>query len=293
MKYTCSVAMGPIDQLLDIAKTAEELGFDAIALPDSLFYMEKQSADYPYTADGSRMWGPDTPWVDPLIAAGAMGAVTTTLRFYTNVMKLGSRNPLLLARQVGSVANLTNNRFGFGVGIGWAPEEFEWCGVPFKRRGARVDEMIEVIKLVLGGGMVEFHGEFFDFDRLQMSPAPSEPVPFYVGGHTDVALKRAARVGDGWTSAMMTAEQLGRTIRVLNKYRDEYGLLDRPFEFQAVCVDKSGVAGHRELAEIGVTDNIVIPWLFDGHSFDAPLKDKQDSMKWFADTYIHSGWQDR
>ena len=293
MKYTCSVAMGPIDQLIGLAKTAEEVGFDSIALPDSLFYMEKQSADYPYTPDGSRMWNENTPWVDPLIAAGAMGAVTSTLRFYTNVMKLGSRNPLLLARQVGSVANLTNNRFGFGVGIGWAPEEFEWCGVPYKRRGARVDEMIDVIKLVLGGGMVEFHGEFFDFDRLQMSPAPSEPVPFYVGGHTDVALKRAARVGDGWTSAMMKADQLAETIRALNKYRAEYGRSDEPFEFQAVCIDKFGVDGHRELAEIGVTDNIVIPWIFDGLSFDAPLKDKQDSLKRFADTYIHSGWQNK
>ena len=116
MKYTCSIAMGPIDQLIDIAKTAEEVGFDAIALPDSLFYMEKAAADYPYTPDGSRMWDENTPWVDPLIATAAMGAVTSTLRFYTNVMKLGSRNPLLLARQVGSVANLTNNRFGFGVG---------------------------------------------------------------------------------------------------------------------------------------------------------------------------------
>ena len=95
------------------------------------------------------MWDENTPWVDPLIAAGAMGAVTSTLRFYTNVMKLGSRNPLLMARQVGSVANLTNNRFGFGVGIGWAPEEFEWCGVPYAKRGKRVDEMIEVIKLLL------------------------------------------------------------------------------------------------------------------------------------------------
>jgi probable F420-dependent oxidoreductase len=291
MKYTVSIAMGPIDQLLELAKTAEELGFDAIALPDSLFYMEKQSADYPYTPDGSRMWGPDTPWVDPLIAAGAMGAVTSTLRFYTNVLKLGSRNPLLLARQVASVANLTGNRFGFGVGIGWAPEEFEWCGVPYKRRGARVDEMIDVIKLVLDGGMVEFHGDFYDFDRLQMSPAPSESVPFYVGGHTDVALKRAARVGDGWTSAMMKAEQLAETIRTLNKYREEFGRADSPFEFQAVCIDKFGVDGHRELAESGVTDNIVIPWLMDGFGFDASLKDKQDSMKRFADTYIHSGWQ--
>ena len=195
MQYTCSIAMSPIDQLVEIAKTAEEVGFDSIALPDSLFYMEKAvgglSVHPRRLADVERR---TPPWVDPLIAAGAMGAVTSTLRFYTNVMKLGSRNPLLLARQVGSVANLTNNRFGFGVGIGWAPEEFEWCGVPYAKRGKRVDEMIEVIKLVLDGGMVEFHGEFYDFDKLQMSPAPTKPVPFYVGGHTEVALQ-ARRAG--------------------------------------------------------------------------------------------------
>lgn len=293
MKYTCSIAMGRIDELLDIARTAEEIGFDSIALPDSLFYMEKAAANYPYTPDGSRMWNENTPWVDPLIAAGAMGAVTSTLRFYTNVMKLGSRSPLLLARQVGSVANITNNRFGFGVGIGWAPDEFEWCGVPYQRRGARVDEMIEVIKLVLGGGMVEFHGEFYDFDRLQMSPAPSEPIPFYVGGHTDVALKRAARVGDGWTSAMMTRDQLADTIAKLNKCRSELGRGTVPFEFQAVCVDRSGVDGHRDLVEIGVTDYITIPWLLDGLSYAAPLSAKKDSMKRFAETYVHSGWQDK
>ncbi|WP_407937585.1 MULTISPECIES: TIGR03619 family F420-dependent LLM class oxidoreductase [Mycobacteriaceae] len=291
MQYTCAVPMCQIDQLIDIARTAEEVGFTSIALPDSIFYMEKQSADYPYTPDGSRMWDENTPWVDPLIAAGAMGAVTSTLRFYTNVMKLGSRNPLLLARQVGSVANLTNNRFGFGVGIGWAPEEFEWCGQPYAKRGKRVDEMIEVIKLVLAGGMVEFHGEFYDFDKLQMSPAPTEPVPFYVGGHTDVALRRAARVGDGWTSAMMTGEQLAETIAKLKALLAEYGRADDPFEFQAVCIDKFGVDGHRELAESGVTDNIVMPWVFEGLGFDAPLQPKLDSMKRFAETYIHSGWQ--
>ncbi len=293
MKYTVSIAFSPLDQLIDIAKTAEELGFDNIALPDSIFYFEKQSVDYPYTADGKRMFDENSPWVDPLILAGTLGAVTSTLRFYTNVMKLGSRNPLLLARQVGSVANLTGNRFGFGVGIGWAPEEFEWCGVPYAKRGKRVDEMIDVIKLVLGGGMVEFHGDFYDFDRLQMSPAPSEPVPFYVGGHTDVALKRAARVGDGWTSAMMTGAELAETIGKIEALRAEYDRADGPFEYQAVCIDKFGVDGHRELAEAGVTDNIVIPWVFDGLSFDAPIEQKKDSLKRFADTYIHSGWQDR
>jgi probable F420-dependent oxidoreductase len=291
MQYTCAVPMCPIDQLIELAKTAEEVGFDNIALPDSIFYMEKQAADYPYTADGSRMWNEETPWVDPLIAAGAMGAVTSKLRFYTNVMKLGSRNPVLMARQVGSVANLTNNRFGFGVGIGWAPEEFEWCGQPYAKRGKRVDEMIDVIKLLLGGGMVEFHGEFYEFERLQMSPAPTKPVPFYVGGHTDVALKRAARVGDGWTSAMLTCDQLAEIIGKIKKLLADAGRAGDPFEYQAVCIDKFDVEGHRDLVAAGVTDNIVMPWVFDGLGFDAPLDKKQDSLKRYADTYIHSGWQ--
>ncbi|WP_063022349.1 TIGR03619 family F420-dependent LLM class oxidoreductase [Nocardia niwae] len=286
MRFTVGIALSPLDQLTELAKTAEECGFASIALPDSLFYMKSAAAKYPYTADGSRFWGPDTPWVDPLIGATAMAAVTSRIRFYTNVLKLGSRNPLLLARQVGSVANLSGNRFGFGVGIGWAPEEFEWCGVPFARRGARVDEMIEVIKLVLAGGMVEYHGEFFDFDPLQISPAPSEPVPFYIGGHTDAALRRAARVGDGWTSAMMTYDELRRTIGELDALRAQFGRTDEPFEIQAVCVDRFGRSGYQDLADAGVTDAIVVPWLADGIGFDGELAAKQDSLRKFAQQYI-------
>ncbi|MBF6325536.1 TIGR03619 family F420-dependent LLM class oxidoreductase [Nocardia cyriacigeorgica] len=282
MKFTLGIALSPLEQLPELAKTAEECGFASIALPDSLFYMKTAEAKYPYTPDGSRFWGPETPWVDPLIGATAMAAVTSRIRFYTNVLKLGSRNPLLLARQVGSVANMSGNRFGFGVGIGWAPEEFEWCGVPFKRRGARVDEMIEVIKLVLGGGMVEYHGEFFDFDPLQMSPAPTEPVPFYIGGHTDAALRRAARVGDGWTSAMMKFDQLCETIETLGQLRAEYGRAEQPFEIQAVCIDKFARSGYQELADAGVTDAIVVPWLMDGIGFDGELSAKQESLRKFA-----------
>ncbi len=286
LQFTLGVAMSPLDQLLELAQTAEECGFSSIALPDSLFFMKSASAKYPYTADGSRFWGPDTPWVDPLVAAAAMAAVTSRIRFYTNVMKLGSRNPLLLARQVGSVANLSGDRFGFGVGVGWAPEEFEWCGVPFARRGARVDEMIEVIKLVLSGGMVEYHGEFFDFDPLQVSPAPRVPVPFYVGGHTAAALRRAARVGDGWSSAMMTYDVLQRTIEELATLRSEFGRAEQSFEIQAVCVDRSGRSGYQDLADVGVTDAIVVPWLADGIGFDGQLAAKQDSIRKFAEQYI-------
>ncbi len=282
MKFTVGIAMSPLDQLTELARCAEECGYASIALPDSLFFSEKVSADYPYTPDGSRMWNAETPWVDPFVAAAAMGAVTSRIHFYTQVLKLGSRNPLLLARQVGSVAHMTGNRFGLGVGLGWSPEEFEWCGVPFKDRGRRVDEMIDVLKLVLGGGMVEHHGDFFDFDRLQMSPAPTEPVPFYVGGHSPAALKRAARVGDGWTSAMIKFDDLKSVIEQLT----DLGAFERPFEIQAVCVDRFGLDGYRQLEEIGVTDVIVLPWLFHGVGFDGSLEAKKDGLRRFADEVL-------
>lgn len=285
MKFTVSIAMSPLDQIVELARTAERCGFYSIALPDSIFYSEQVSARYPYTPDGSRMWNADTPWVDPIAAAAAMGAATERIRFCTQVLKLGSRYPLPLARQVGSVAALTGNRFTLGVGLGWSPEEFEWCGVPYAHRGRRADEALEVLRLVLGGGMVSHHGEFFDFDALQMSPAPTEPVPVFVGGHTEPGLRRAARY-DGWTSAMIRFDELRDIIGKLTALRAEYGRAEDPFEIQAVCVDRFGLDGYRQQAEIGVTDAIVVPWVFDGIGFDGELRAKQDSLARFADEII-------
>ncbi|MBE9375481.1 TIGR03619 family F420-dependent LLM class oxidoreductase [Saccharopolyspora sp. HNM0983] len=285
MKFTLSLAMCPLTELTELTRTAEECGFSSVALPDSLFYSEHVSADYPYTADGSRMWDADTPWADPLVTTAALGAATERIRFYTSVLKLGPRNPVLLARQLASVAVLTGDRFGLGVGVGWAPEEFEWCGAPFERRGARVDESIEIIRRILRGGMVEYHGEHFDFGKLQMSPAPDRAMPIYVGGHSKPALRRAARVGDGWASAMMGIDELRSTIGTLSELRREYGNTG-PFEIQAVCVDRFGRDGYREQADIGVTDAITVPWMLEGYGFHAPLRDKQDSIRRFADEVV-------
>lgn len=286
MRFSLSIAMNPLDQLGELARAAEEAGFSSIVLPDSLFYSEQVSADYPYTPDGSRFWDADTPWVDPLVATAAMGAVTERIEFSTSVLKLGSRNPVLLARQVASVAVLTGGRFGLGLGIGWAPEEFEWCGAPYARRGRRFDEAIEVLQLILDGGMVEYHGEFFDFGRLQMSPAPPKRVPFYIGGHTDVALRRAARVADGWSSAMMTLDQLRETIGRLKVLVAERGREHDPFEFQAVCVDRFGLDGFHEQEAAGVTDAITMPWVFEGLGFDAEAGPKVDAIRRFGEEII-------
>jgi alkanesulfonate monooxygenase SsuD/methylene tetrahydromethanopterin reductase-like flavin-dependent oxidoreductase (luciferase family) len=115
-----------------------------------------------------------------------------------------------------------------------------------------------------------------------MSPAPSEPVPVYVGGHTEPALRRAARTGDGWTSAMIRFDDLRGVIDRLSALRAEYGRTG-PFEIQAVCVNRFGVDGYRAQADIGVTDAIVVPWVFYGVGLDGPIEAKKDGMKRFAD----------
>lgn len=286
MKFTMSIAMNPLDELTALAATAEECGFASVHLPDSICFARNVSEPYPYTPDGSRFWDESTPWVDPMVAASAMATATSSIRFYTGVLKLGLRNPVLFARQIGSVAVLTGGRFGLGVGLGWGPEEFRWCGAEYGRRGKRVDEQIELIKLILGGGMIEYHGEFYDVGPLRMSPAPERPVPIYVGGHTPPALRRAARVGDGWMSAMIRFDELREVMAKLHRLRAEHGRDGERFEIQAVCVDRHGLDGFRQLADIGVTDIPTIPWMLYGVPNDADLSAKQDCLKRFADEVI-------
>ena len=91
-------------------------------MPESVFSPEAVSADYPYTADGGRFWSPETPFLDPFVAIPAMAAVTERIRFFTNVLKLGIRDPLLVAKTVSSAAAMADGRVGLGVGLSWIPE---------------------------------------------------------------------------------------------------------------------------------------------------------------------------
>lgn len=263
MKWALSGAMIDAGELTDLARAAEEAGFDSVGMPDSVFYPEHVSADYPCTPDGRRMWTGDVPMPDPFIAIAAMAAVTERLRFTTNVVKLPLRDPLLTAKQVATLAVMAGNRFGLGVGLSWIPEEFTFTRTEMRTRGRRTDEAIEIIKAVCAGRgpeWVEYHGEHYDFDRLMISPAPDRPVPVYVGGHSAAGLRRAARAGDGWISVNTTTEQLVAAIARLAGLRAEYGTSDRPFEIDISPTDVHDLDGYRELAKAGATTCRVVPW---------------------------------
>lgn len=263
MKWALSGAMMGAQDLLDLARAAEDLGFDGIGLPDSVFYPEHVSADYPYTADGKRMWTGDVPMPDPFIMMSAMAAVTERLTFSTSVFKLPLRDPLLTAKQVATMAVLSGNRIGIGVGLSWIPEEFTFTRTEMRTRGARTDEAIEILKAVCAGNgpeWVEYHGKHYDFDRLMISPAPDRPVPVYVGGHSEAGLRRAARLADGWISVNTTTEQLRAAITRLGELREEFGRSDLPFEIDVTPTDVSDVRGYRELEQAGATVFCVSPW---------------------------------
>lgn len=285
MRFTVSLPFTPADHLLPIARAAEAAGWDAISVPDSVFFPEHVSAGYPYTADGQRFWPAEAPWPDPWVAIPAMAAVTERLAFYTNVMKVGIREPLLVAKTVTSTAAMFEGRIGIGVGLSWIPEEFAWLGQEMKTRGKRLDEGIEILRACLAGGWVEHHGRHYDFGRLMMAPAPTEPVPIYVGGHSEPALKRAARLGDGWIAVQVTPEEIAETVPKLHAYREEYGSADRPFEIKVTPLVMPSIEAMDELAALGVTDVITVPWYFyggDPESLDTKLAD----LTRFADEII-------
>ncbi|WP_106402830.1 TIGR03619 family F420-dependent LLM class oxidoreductase [Actinocorallia populi] len=288
MKWTLAGAMLGSRELFEIARVAEDEGFDAMALPDSVFYPEHVSADYPYSPDGKRMWAPEAPMPDPFIAMSALAAVTTRLRFFTTVLKLPLRDPLLTAKQVATMAEMSGNRIALGVGLAWIPEEFAFTRTEMRTRGQRTDEAIAIIKAICAGEgpqWVEFHGRHYDFDRLMISPAPDRPVPVYVGGHSEAALRRAARLGDGWLSTNATYDETARAIGRLRELRAEYGRADEPFELDVSVTDVTDLDGMRRLEDLGVTSIRAVPWRM--NNAVATPAGRLDALRRFAAAFVH------
>jgi probable F420-dependent oxidoreductase len=241
---------------IPLAKAAEEAGYHSMTIADSIAYPFESESKYPYTPDGSREFLDGKEIVEAFVLTAALGAVTSRLRFNFFVLKLPVRHPALTAKQAGSLAALTGNRLGLGVGTSPWPEDYELMGIPFSKRGKRMDECIEIVQGLTTGDYFEFHGEFYDIPKTKMSPAPTEPIPILVGGHADAALRRAARL-DGWMHGGGTdPEELDRLIARIKKFREEEGKTG-PFEIHVISTDAYTVDGIKRLEDKGVTDAIV------------------------------------
>ncbi len=257
MRFTYAESMCDASHYLPLAIAADRAGWTSFTVPDSICYPEVSDSKYPYTPDGNREFLHGKPFIEPFTLIPAMAAVTERLRFTTFVVKLPIRHPVLVAKSVASVAVMSNNRFGFGIGSSPWPDDFRVTDTEWKGRGARMDEMIEIIRGLIAGGFYEFHGKYYDLESIEICPTPTEPIPLLIGGHADPALRRAARVGDGWMHAGGDAAELAGYLERLQAYRAEYGTDAKPFEVHVISMDAYTLDGIRRLEDMGVTDVIV------------------------------------
>jgi probable F420-dependent oxidoreductase len=269
MRFSFAESMCDPSHFLPLARAADEAGWTSFIVPDSICYPEESDSSYPYTADGDRRFLFDKPFIEPFSLIPAMGAVTEKLRFTTFVVKLPIRNPVLTAKSAASVAVLTNNRFGFGVGTSPWPEDFRVCGQDWKTRGKRMDEMIAIIRGLATGEFFAFHGKHYDIPSIRICPTPTKPIPILIGGHAEPALRRAARLGDGWMHAG-GQEPLESLLARLRGLRREYGREREPFEIHVISLEAYHLDGIRRLEDLGVTDVIV--------GFRNVYQEKTDSM---------------
>jgi probable F420-dependent oxidoreductase len=287
VRFSYAESMTDPSFYLPLARAAEEAGYDSMVVPDSICYPEESDARYPYNPDGTREFLDGKPFLEPFSLIPAMGAVTETLRFITFVLKLPIRHPVLVAKQVGSTAVLTDNRLLLGVGTSPWPEDYAVCDVPWEGRGKRMDEQIDVMRGLLGGGYFEYHGEVFDVPSIKMSPTPTKPVPILIGGHHEAALRRAALVGDGWLHGGGDPEDLPGLLTRLTELRREYGTLEKDFEIHVISLDAYSPDGVEKLEELGVTGVIVgFRYPYDVRPDTETLQTKIDNLQRFSEDVI-------
>ncbi|AVL99294.1 LLM class F420-dependent oxidoreductase [Gordonia iterans] len=287
MRFTYAEAMTDPSYYAPLAQAAEAAGYSGMTIPDSLAYPEVSDAKYPYTPDGNREFLEDKEFIETFIQAAALGAVTTTLRFLPFVLKLPVRPPALVAKQAASVAYLTGNRLGLGVGISPWPEDYDVMGVDFARRGRRMNECMDIIRGLTSGEYFEFDGEFYQIPRVKMAPAPTEPIHLLVGGHADAALRRAVIRGDGWMHGGGPGEELDELLEKIQAIRVAEGKADDPFEIHVISMDAYTVDGVKRLEDKGITDVIVgfrLPYIVGPDT--EPLEKKIEHLNRYAENVI-------
>ena len=205
------------ENLRAVSQRAEDLGFDSLWVSDHLVIPHKIGSNYPYTHDGATPFSPTGTYFDSIGALTFVAGCTQRIRLCTNCLILPYRNPVIAAKQLSTLDVLSGGRLILGLGVGWMKEEFEYLGLDtYEQRGAVTDEYIQLYQELWTKEDPEFQGKYYQVSGAGFYPKPLQKPypPFWVGGHSGPAMRRAAKYCDGWVplGARPTPTSGGRTI---------------------------------------------------------------------------------
>jgi probable F420-dependent oxidoreductase len=277
-------SMCDIGHYLPLAQAADEAGFYAFSLGDSILYPETAVGDYPYTETGDRSFLEGAPFLDPFQLFAAMSVVTTRINFACGVLKLPIRNPVLVAKQASSLAVLSEDRFILGIGLSPWPEDFKACGEDWESRGPRMDEQIQIIRGLMTGDYFEWKSDYYEIPSIKLCPVPSRCPAIIIGGHSKPAYRRAGRYGDGINLISLDETDLAERLNLINDFRKEYGREGEPFSV-TVGMPAETLDDIRRLEDLGVT-NLAAGYRNAYEPDTMPLQEKIDWVKRFGDEVI-------
>lgn len=252
------------EMLTHLATTAERVGVESMWTVEHVVIPVGYKSTYPYDRSGKIPAPEQMPMPDPLIALSYAAAVTKTLRLATGILILPQRHPLYVAKEVATLDVLSHGRVILGIGVGWLEEEFDALGITFAERAARTAESVRAIRSLWADEATPFHGKFYRWEKLESHPKPVQKpgVPIVVGGHTELAARRAARYGDGFFPGVAEEDKL---VGLLGIMRDECKKIGRDPSTIEITSGRAApdVDGVKRLAELGVSRFMVPPPAFD------------------------------
>ena len=206
----------------ELVQAGEAAGFESAWTVEHTVVPANYTSTYPYSGDGKMAGGrDDIPLPDPLIWMAYMAAVTSTIKLATGILIVPQHNPVITAKQVATLDQMSGGRVLLGIGVGWMKEEFDAIGAPFEDRGARTDEYVAAMRELWTADKPTFHGRWVNFDETYCRPQPAQgSVPIIVGGDTVPAAKRAGRLGDGYFPARNAPAEL---IDLARRTAEEHG----------------------------------------------------------------------
>jgi probable F420-dependent oxidoreductase len=252
-----------------VGPALEERGFESVWVAEHVVMFDDYESRYPYADTGRFPAGGDVGLLEPMTALAAIATTTTTLRLGTGICLVSQRNPVYTAKQVADVDVMSGGRVDFGVGIGWLKEEFDALNVPFERRAKRADEHLEVMKRLWTGETASYDGELYTLPPTRLYPKPAQQPhpPIHVGGESDAALRRAARLGQGWYGFNRTPDETVEALERLDRALDAEGRTRAGFTV-SVCpyfkpIERDDLKRYEDL---GVDRVIVVVFAFDKDS---------------------------